>query len=326
MHIFDCHSDIWTDVYTRTLKGEKNIIRKYHFNKLKEGKIAGSIFVIWLDSSRLEDPYKTTMEIMDSINMELNYCQDLIFIAKSYEDIEKALKEKKIYVFMGLEGLSSIGENLSLIDYFYELGFRHVSLTWNEENALATGVRGNPVRGLTPVGKEAVKKINDNKMLLDVSHLNEKSFWDLVNITDKPFIASHSNCKSICNVPRNLSDEQLRIIADIKGVVGINSFNQFIHKDVEKQNLNTLVQHVVHMVEVMGIDHVGIGMDYCDFIDDEVMSGFRLQETSYTKGLEDASKTYNFIREMERVGFHKDEIEKVAYKNFHRIIKEILSS
>lgn len=324
MHIFDGHSDIWTDVTARTLKGENNILKKYHLQKLKDGKISGSIFVIWVDPPFTNDPYKRTMEIINSIKEELKYCSDSIMIVKSYNDILDAIKNNKLYVFIGLEGLSSIGENLDLIDFYYDFGARHVGLTWNEENALATGVKGNSNRGLTPLGVKAVKKINSKKMILDVSHLNEKSFWDLINVTDSPVIASHSNCKSICDVPRNLNDEQLKKIAELGGVVGLNSFNQFVHKDLNKQNISTIVNHIEHMADVMGIDHIGIGMDYCDFLDDSSLNSFSDQENSYTVGLENASKTYNLILEMKKRGFSKEDIEKVSYKNFHRIIKNII--
>ncbi len=322
--IFDGHSDIWTDVTIRSLNGENDILRKYHLNKLKRGKISGSIFVIWIDPPYTDNPNKRAKQIVDCIKKELEYCKDSVLLAKSFTDVKNAVKEDKFYVMMGLEGLSSLGGNLELIDYYYNLGARHASLTWNEENALATGVKGNPDRGLTELGKEAVKKINKSNIILDVSHLNEKSFWDVADITDKPFIASHSNCRAICDVPRNLTDKQLRKIAESNGLVGINSFNQFVHKDVEKQNISMLVKHIAHMTDVMGIDHIGIGMDYCDFLDNSSMSSFSSQENAYTKGLEDASKTYNLLTEMEKVGFTKAEIEKVAYKNFHRVIKEII--
>ena len=264
------------------------------------------------------------MQFVDSIKKELEYCKDSVLIVRSYENIEKALAENKFYILIGLEGLSSIGENLDLIDFFYDFGARHASLTWNEENALATGTRGNADRGLTELGKKAVKKINQKNMLMDVSHLNDKSFWDVVNVTDKPIIASHSNCRALCDVSRNLTDDQLSKIAETGGLVGINSFNEFVHKDKKKQTVEMLAKHVVHMAEVMGTDHIGIGMDYCDFLDDSAMSSFSSQETSYTLRLEDASKTYNVITELKKIGFSKDEIEKIAYKNFHRIIKEII--
>lgn len=322
--IFDGHSDIWTDVTIRTLNGESDIIRKYHLNKMRTGKISGSIFVLWIDPPFTDNPYKRSMEIVDSIKKEMEYCSDSIDLVKSYKDIEKAMEQNKFYVLIGLEGLSSIGDNIELIDYFYDFGARHASLTWNEENALATGARGNPSRGLSELGKRAVRKINNNRMLLDVSHLNDKSFWDVVNETDKPIIASHSNCRALCDVPRNLTDEQMRKIAEFNGLVGINSFNQFVHKDVDKQTIEMLVRHAVHMADVIGIDHVAIGMDYFDFLNNSTTNSFSSQETSYTKGLEDASKTYLFLEEMEKAGFTREDIEKVAYKNYHRIIKNII--
>jgi len=322
--IFDGHSDIWTDVTIKTLNSESNIIKKYHLKKLKQGNVSGSIFVIWIDPPYTDNPYKRAMEIVESIKKEAEYFKDSVLIAKSYSDIEKAVREDKFYVFIGLEGLSSIGDNLDLIDYFYDFGARHASLTWNEENKLATGVKGNPDRGLTDLGKKAVKKINTKNMILDVSHLNEKSFWDVAHETDRPIIASHSNCRALCDVPRNLTDEQLKKIAEFGGVVGLNSFNQFVHKDLDKQNIKMAVKHIEHMAEVMGIDHVGIGMDYCDFLDDSSMSSFSQQENSFTIGLEDASKTNELLIEMDKAGFSKDDIEKVAYKNFHRIIKNVV--
>lgn len=322
--IFDGHSDIWTDVTVKTLGGETDILRKYHLKKLRSGKVSGSIFVIWVDPPYTNKPYDRTLQIIQSVKKELEYCKDSIVVVKSFKEMEKAIIENKIYVFIGIEGLSSIGKNLDLIDFYYDFGARHASLTWNEENELATGVKGSSLRGLTELGKKAVKKINSKKMLLDVSHLNEKSFWDVASEAEGPIIASHSNCKAICDVPRNLTDNQMKKIAELGGIVGLNSFNQFVHNDMEKQNVQMLARHIEHMVEVMGIDHVGIGMDYCDFLDDSTTSSFREQENSCTVGLEDASKTYNIIQEMKNLGFEKDDIEKVAYKNYHRLIKTVI--
>lgn len=322
--IFDGHSDIWTDVTIKTLNGETDILRKYHIDKLRSGKVSGSIFVIWVDPPYTNKPYERTLQIIESVKKELEYCKDSMVIVKSYEEMEKAIKENKIYIFIGIEGLSGIGNDLDLIDLYYNFGARHASLTWNEENELATGVKGNPGRGLTELGKKAVVKINSKNMLMDISHLNEKSFWDVVSEVQLPIIASHSNCKAICDVPRNLTDEQMKEIAKLGGLVGLNSFNQFVHNDRDKQNIHMLTRHIEHMAEVMGIDYVALGMDYCDFLDGSSMSSFSEQEDSYTVGLEDASKTYNIILEMEKFGFSREDIEKVAYKNYHRLIKKVI--
>ena len=156
--IFDAHSDIWTDVAVKILKGENNIIKKYHYDNMIKGKIGGSIFVIWTEPKNYHRALDRVREIQNSINKELEYVNDIILIAKNYDDILKAQKENKLYIFIGFEGLISIDDNIDLIDEYYEYGARHASLTWNEENKLATGVRGDSNRGLTQIGKKAVKK------------------------------------------------------------------------------------------------------------------------------------------------------------------------
>ena len=324
MNIFDGHSDIWTDLIIKTEEGESDILRKYHLDKLRKGQITGSIFAIWIDPPYWETPYKRTIQVLEAIKKEMEYCKDLVLLAKSYSDIEKASKENKFCIFTGLEGLSSIGENLDILDFYYNCGARHAGLTWNEENALATGVKGNPGRGLTNLGKRAVKKINDKNMLLDVSHLNDKSFWDVIGTTDRPVIASHSNCRKLCDNPRNLTDQQLKALAGTNGLVGLNSYKEFVHQDIDKQNVKMLAKHAVHMADIMGVDHIGLGMDYLDFLDKRSTDSFSSQEVSCTFGLEDASKTGNLIRELENEGFSNEEIEKITHGNFYRVIKEII--
>lgn len=322
--IFDGHSDIWTDVVVKMNQGEKDIIRKYHIDRLKKGKIAGMILVIWIDPPYTLDPLKRMTEIEKAIQEEIQCCQDELVIVRSFEEMQEAISKNKIYAFIGMEGLSGIGKDLGLINHYYDFGARHVGLTWNEENDLATGITGNPDRGLTHLGIQAVKIINEKGMLLDVSHLNDRSFWDLAGHTAAPIIASHSNCRALCDVPRNLTDEQIKKIGELGGLVGVNAFNEFVSRDREKQTLETLAIHAAHMADLIGPEHVAIGMDYCEFIDHDTLSSFSSGDTYYTKGLEDASKTPDFLLELERLGFSKSEIEGIAYKNYHRIIKQII--
>ncbi len=322
--IFDLHSDIWTDVLTRQLKGETDILNRYHYGNFMKSNTRGNIFVIWPDPPYDNKPLIRTKLIIDAIEREIRYADNHFAIVHNYPEFISALEKDKIGIFLGLEGLSSIGKKIDMIDAYYRFGARHASLTWNEGNDLATGVAGDSSRGLTDSGKEAYKRISSLGMIFDVSHLNEKSFWDVVKIADKPIIASHSNCRSICNVPRNLTDDQLRAIGESGGLVGINSFNQFVHKGKELQNVEILVDHIVHMAEIMGIDHIAFGFDFCDYLDDSIVGSFSSQETAYTTGLEDSSKSQNIIEEMRKRGFSRDEIEKVSSGNILEIIRKIL--
>lgn len=321
---FDAHSDIWTDVTHHYLDGELDIFRKYHYERLKKGEIEGGIFVIWNDPPYDSDPLKRTHQMMDAIRHEEPDCADILKVARSYEDMMEARKEGKMYAFIGLEGLKSIGEDIDLIDEFYEFGARHAGLTWNEENPLATGVRGTPERGLTDVGRRAVKRIQDLGMLLDVSHLNDRSFWDLLDVASGPVIASHSNCRALCRNRRNLTDEQLRELARTGGVVGLNSFNEFVSDVESEQTVENLAKHMVHMVEVMGIDHVGFGFDFSEFLEADTLSSYASQAVPYTIGLEDASRVPALVEELRRQGFQEEDLEKMAWKNWHRVIRQVL--
>lgn len=321
---FDSHCDIWTDVTHHYLDGEHDIFRKYHYERLKKGDIEGGIFVIWNDPPYDKDPLKRTHQMMDAITQEEPECADIMKVCRSYKDMMEAKADGKMYAFIGLEGLKSIGEDVDMIDEFYKFGARHASLTWNEENPLATGARGSKDRGLTDLGRKAVRKIQDLGMILDMSHINDKSFWDVLAVATGPVVATHSNCRALCDQARNLTDEQLKALADTGGMVGLNSFNEFVHPVESEQTVDNLVKHLIHMVEIMGIDHVGFGFDFSEFLEGATLSSFSSQATPYTIGLEDASHVPNLIAAIRKAGFSEEEIEKFAYKNWHDLIRRVL--
>lgn len=209
MKIFDGHADIWYDVAKKRKLGEENIFKKYHLDRLKTGNIMGGIFIAYLEQIEGQDDEKEMFHLINSTIHEIRENQDIFNIIREKGDFNRGIVEGKFDIIMGIEGLKAIGKNLDWIDTFYELGFRHASLTWNEENHLATGVDGDKERGLTSIGKEAVKKMEKLGMIIDVSHANDKTFWDIYDNTTKPIIASHSNVKALCDHKRNLTDEQI---------------------------------------------------------------------------------------------------------------------
>ena len=167
------------------------------------------------------------------------------------------------------------------------------------------------------MGKKAVKKMQDKGMIVDVSHLNDKSFFDVINITSAPIIASHSNSRVLCGSLRNLTDEQLKAIRDTNGVVGLNSYKGFIDENEDKQTIERAADHIKYIADKIGIDHIGLGFDYNEYFEDEITP-------PSVKGLENAPKSYDIIIKLKEAGFNNEEIEKIEYKNFHRIIKEIV--
>lgn len=321
--VFDGHSDIWSDVTIRRLNGETNVLKNHHLDRLRRGEIEGSIFVMWIDPPYDKDPVKRSKEIFTCISDEIKEAEDFR-IVHNYDEMMKAKADGKFYIFIGIEGLSPIGEDIDKIDEYYDFGARHAMVTWNEQNALGTGVQGDPNRGLTKAGFAAVKKIQDKHMIMDVSHLNDKSFWDVMSVASGPIVASHSNSRAMCPAARNLTDEQLLEIKHTGGLVGINSFNLFVSQQIEEQKVENLVKHVVYICDKIGTEHVGFGFDFFEFLSTDSMSSYSDQDTSYTVGFEDCSKVPEFVRLLGKAGFSDSELEAMKYKNWHNLIKKVL--
>ncbi|MBE6031955.1 MAG: membrane dipeptidase [Clostridiales bacterium] len=322
--IFDGHGDIWTDVTGRiTDHGERDIFRSRHLAKFRKGGVDGGIFVIWIDPPYDADPVARSAQIVTCIKQEMEDAKDLLNIVRKFEDFEVGHRENKINVVIGLEGLSQIGEDLDQIHYFYdELGARHAMLSWNEANALATGWPQDVNRGLTPVGVQAVKRIQDLGMVMDVSHLNDKCFWEVLSLAQGPVIASHSNARALCPAMRNLTDDMIREIAKTGGLLGMNSLRDFIDEDPAKQNVERLADHVVHIAELVGVDHVGLGYDFGDYLEEDALNSFNANLDSPSgDGVGDESEAGILLDVLAKRGFSKEEIEKVAYRNFYRVFK-----
>lgn len=322
--IFDIHGDIWTDVTTKRQVGQSNIIRNHHLKRFKEGKMGGGVFVIWADPPHDKRPHERLVESIQAMSSELRESRDIVKVIYNSKDFYDAVSKEKLGIMLGLEGLSGIGENIDCLDVLYQLGFRHASLTWNEENKLATGVLGDPERGLTDLGRLAVKRINELGMILDVSHANEKTFWDICEATTSPIIASHSNSRAICDVKRNLTDDQIRAIGEKDGLIGLNAFSEFIHPSKSLRNLDTLIEHLERIVGLIGMDKVAFGFDFFEYIGSDVSNTFIENEYIGTKDLEDISKTSNLIEKLKIKGYSQEDIDKLSYKNFLSLMDRTL--
>ena len=152
-------------------------------------------------------------------------------------------------------------------------------------------------------------------MAVDVSHLNDGGFWEVVDLAAGPMIATHSNCRALCGVPRNLTDDQLRAIRDTGGVVGLNAFHGFVHDEPRQQTARTLALHAAHMAEVMGVEHVGCGFDFCEFMG---------PGNEGAEGLESAAHIQNLFYWLEQLGMSRQEREMIARDNFLRVLRQIL--
>ena len=317
--IFDGHSDLLYDVTRSRLAGGHRVLETCHFHRLQSGKIEGLVLSFWPGTGTEgfwpegidAKSHAARMETMLSCaEAEFRECPWLALVRTAGE--AAAIKEAgKMYAFLGVEGLACIGTDLSGIDRFAKRGVRLAALTWNEENPLATGAKGDPQKGLTSLGKQAVRRLWERDILVDVSHLNDGGFRDVILLADRPVIASHSNCRALCDVRRNLTDDQLRAIRVTGGVVGLNVHHAFVHAEREKQTAEMLARHAAHMADVMGVEHVACGFDFCEYFG---------PGNEGAEGLENCSQTHNLFFWLEKLGFSAGERKMIARENFLRVL------
>lgn len=317
--VFDGHSDLLYDVTRRRLAGERNVLERRHLERLRQGGVEGLLLALWVSAGKDTLWSNLPGTETDAARAELMMrCARVEFMEAPWLEVvrtaagaEKARAEGKMYAFLGVEGMASIGADLRGIDCYADFGVRLGMLTWNEENLLATGAGGDPYTGLTELGRQAVRRMQKLGMVVDVSHLNDGGFADVMKLACGPVIASHSNCRALCDVRRNLTDDQLRAIRDTGGVVGVNVYHKFVHRDPEKQTAKMLARHAAHMADVMGVEHVACGFDFCEFFG---------PGNDGAQGLEDCSGIPNFFAELERMGMSAHERQMIARENFLRIL------
>ena len=316
--VFDGHSDLLYDVTCRRLAGEKRVMERRHLRDLEAGGVEGLALALWVSAQdfwknvpEAEGHRERTDIMLLCMKAELAECPWLELVRTAGE-AERAKAAGKKYAFLAVEGMEAIGDDLNGIDRYAEVGVRLGMLTWNGENQLATGAGGDPYSGLTDLGRRAVRRMEERNILMDVSHLNDGGFWDAMKTAEGPVVASHSNCRALCDVRRNLTDDQLRAIRDSGGIVGLNVHHAFVHEDREKQTAEMLARHAAHMAEVMGVEHVACGFDFCEYFG---------PGNEGAEGLENCSQIHNLFYWLEKLGMNEKEREMVARENFLRILR-----
>jgi membrane dipeptidase len=234
---------------------------------------------------------------------------------------------------MALEGSSSIGSDLSLLQNYYNLGVRSFALTHNKKNLLADGCAVESASGLTHLGKGYVKDLNTLNVLIDLSHISEPSFWDVLDIIEKSPVATHSNVRALCNHPRNLTDDQIIAIAERNGVIGINFFSIFIDIKKSKATIDRLIDHIDYIADLVGMNHVGLGPDFLNYYIDDLKTLQGLMDYPFG-GVSDPGTTFEVIRDvtgfpnlfesLKRRGYSDREVGKIQGENFLRVFKEII--
>src|SRR6201987_5146454 len=209
-------------------------------DKAHAGNLDAEFFSIWVEPSYKGQYAHRAVDLIDSVYEQAARHPDRMMMAFSVADIERAHKQQKLAALMGIEGGHSIENDIHLLRDFYRLGVRYITLSWSNTNEWAdsSGDMDNPKvqhpNGLTDFGKQVVLEMNRLGMMVDISHVADKTFWDTIAVTKAPVIASYSSARALCNAPRNMTDAMLRAVAKNGGVVQVNFFNAFIDENFRK--------------------------------------------------------------------------------------------
>lgn len=286
MKVFDIHSDMLYDLYYQNKKGNLKRFEEMHLPQIKSSVVKGALWTMFSpDDFNLIDAVKISLEM---INWEM---------IPHYK------------VMLGLEGLRNL-EEAEDIRKLYDLGFRHAMLTWNEENKYATGVAGEKEKGVKDEGYKLLKIMEELDMIIDVAHLNEKSFYDVLAYTNKNIVYSHGLVKEICDHRRNLTLEQMQALKKADGLFGLTLAKTFVSKVEEERDLEHFLNHLDYAIEVMGIDKVCFGFDFMDYLSDDYTNANVLE-------VPDATKVNLIIEGMRKRGYNEAEIKKVSWDNFY---------
>ncbi len=299
---------------------------KYHATSklLLDGGIDVQITAMWVPIGFEKLGLDVVMEKYGILSDEIHQDENLYQI-KQISDFSKVKDKSKLGYILAIEGAIALGNNLKFLPAFYDLGVRVITLVWSRKNLFAEGVHlggyGTELlkdvgidegEGLSPLGIQLVKAMNELGIAIDVSHLNRKGFQDVVKHSSSPFIASHSCAYSLLAHKRNLSNEQIKQIADTDGCIGINFAPGFLVPNPQKDpaTIDHVIQNITYITNLVGVDYVALGSDF-DGIDQTPV------------GLENASKFKDIPTYLKQEGYSQNDIDKIMGENWQRVFRAI---
>ncbi len=310
--IIDGHCDSLLDAATgsRSLTDESKE-KHLDFPRLKKAGVSVQFFAAYIEADfKPERSLKRVLQLIDTFYNEIEKSKGQVALVTNYQEIVSTTSQGNIGALLAIEGGEALAEDLGVLRMLYRLGVRSIGLTWNQRNAIADGVGENDSGGgLTVFGKAVVQEMNTLGILIDVSHISERGFWDVLATSSKPIAATHSNAYTLCNHRRNLNDRQIKALAKNGGVMGMNFAPAFICP--KAPSLSRLVDHIDYIADLVGVEVIGLGSDFDG-----------IEETP--RGLEDVTKLPRIFEELSKRGYKDEEIRKIAGENFLRVIKQVL--
>jgi len=358
--VIDTHNDFISTGIEKKVSFDQDLkgITHSDLKRMKEGGVDVQIFSIFCDENYGNGTaYAFANREIDSLYAYVSRNPSKMMIVKTPAELDMAVKEKKLGSMMGVEGGHMIEDRIDYLEALYKRGARYMTLTWNNSTSWASSAAderakndlGRPY-GLNSFGEQIVRKMNDLGMIVDISHVGEKTFYDAIRVTTKPVIASHSCTYALCPVPRNMTDDQIRALGKNNGVIQLNFYsgfvdstfsaknNAFIKKhqaekdsmlkvnpsdfyanlhihekykdeiDNTRPSLSLLIDHLDHIVKLIGVDHVGLGSDF-DGIN------------SAPRELNDVTNMPLITEELIKRGYSKSDILKILGGNFIRVFR-----
>ena len=346
--VFDGHNDTLTRI--RHASDAQSFLERSELGcidlpRAREGGLVGGFFAIFTRSSDFEMTPKPlvgedgeivpdgwsvdlpakldrrtahtfTVSVMSDLFRMVDESEGAIEIVRTVADLERCVENGTFAVILHIEGAEAIDTRLEALDVFYEAGLRSLGPVWSRPNAFAHGVPFDFPRhpdtgpGLTAAGRRLVKRCNELGVLVDLSHLNARGFWDVAKISSAPLVATHSNAHALSATPRNLTDGQLDVLALSGGVVGLNYAVGFLRPDGKpdpETSLTEIAKHARHIADRIGVEHLALGSDF----DGAVMP----------HDLADATRLPALLEALREIGFGEDEVRAIAYTNWLRVLR-----
>jgi membrane dipeptidase len=317
--LIDTHNDVPERTYEGFDIGPRSTTGHTDLARLREGGVGAVFFAAYVSGAEVKGNHAAMrcFEAIDSIRRDIveRYPNDFV-LATTADEIVAARRHGKIAVLIGVEGGHAIEDSLRVLRDFYRLGARYMTLThvntnhWADSSGDVHRADVTHHNGLTDFGKDVIREMNRLGMMVDVSHVADRTFWDVVAVSRVPVIASHSSCRALVNLPRNMSDEMIVALAQKGGVVQINMGCQFLGSHAATATVQDVVAHIDHVVKIAGIGAVGIGADF-DGVE------------CTPQGLEDVSKYPNLTRALLEKGYTAADIRKIYGGNTLRLMRAV---
>jgi len=324
----DAHFDLTYDVANRRERNDRKVIESQYLESFTAGGFDLIVSSIFIHSFFLpEMGLRRALDQISCLMEEIDETPGRFRICRTTAEALAVKAAGELGIFLSLEGADPLQNDIRLLRIFYELGVRGLGLVWSRRNYVGDGAVFKSVRegrkgGLTAFGVDLIEAAEALGMFIDVSHINDEGFWDVMDVAQKPLIASHSNCRSLAGSMRNLTDDQIKALANKGGVIGMNALNAFIRDNEPDTTVAQFLDHVDHVVHLAGIEHVGIGFDLCDSFKNYLSVAQPLETYDVIKSHADLVEFTGGLIER---GYSDDDILLVLGGNFMGVFKKILS-